>query len=113
MPGKKQDTQQKLQQLRQQYAEKLPERIRGLEQQWLALELDRQTPEYENLIREFHSLAGSGTSYGFPKITLLSREIEQILLEAKASSEHQPELLKEKINARLLSLKQAATEAPE
>ena len=113
MPGKKQDTQLKLKQLRQQYAEKLPGRIRELEQQWLTLDPDPQSAQYENLVREFHSLAGSGSSYGFPQITVLSREIENILLEAKTTIDYDPEQLKTEINSRLSSLKQAATEAPE
>jgi HPt (histidine-containing phosphotransfer) domain-containing protein len=113
MPDKKQDTQQKLHQLRQQYAEKLPGRIRGLEQQWLALELDPQTAQYENLIREFHSLAGSGTSFGFPQITKLSREIEEILLQLKFADDQDSKKVKSEINTRLSELKHAATEKPD
>ena len=113
MPGKKTDTQQKLQQLRQQYADKLPERIQRLEQQWLTLDLDPSSAPYENLIREFHSLAGSGTSYGFPRITALSREIEGILLQLKSTPTQDAEEVKSEINTRLVKLKQAATEKPD
>ena len=113
MPDKKQDTQQKLHQLRQQYAEKLPGRHRGLEQQWLALELDPQTAQYENLIREFHSLAGSGTSFGFPRITILSREIEDILLQLKFTEASDIKEVKSEIERRLSELKQSATEKPD
>ena len=113
MPDKKQDTQHKLHQLRQQYAEKLPKRIRGLEQQWQALELDPQVTHYENLIREFHSLAGSGTSYGFPRITLLSREIEEILLQLQLDDAQDLNEVKSEINSRLSELKHAATKTPD
>jgi len=113
MPSKNQDTQQKLQRLRQQYAEKLPGRINSIEQQWLALNLDTQSIQYENLIREFHSLAGSGTSFGFPQITALSREIEKILRDAKTTIDQDPEQVKTEINAKLASLKQAVSAGPD
>jgi len=110
MPGKNQDIQQKLQQLRQQYAEKLPARINALEQQWLSLNLNTPSAQYEDLIREFHSLAGSGTSFGFPLITTLAREIEQLLLEAKSPVKRNLEEMKNEINAKLAYLKQAVIE---
>ena len=40
MPSKQQDVQEKIQLLRQQYADKLPDRITALKQDWLALNLD-------------------------------------------------------------------------
>ena len=104
MPDKKQDIQQKLQLLRQQYAEKLPARISALEQQWQTLNPSPQAAQYESLIREFHSLAGSGTSFGFPQITTLSREIENILLGAKSTNVPLSEQIKAEINAKLASL---------
>jgi len=113
MPGQKQDIQHKLQLLRQQYAEKLPARITALEQQWHGLNPDPQSVQYENLIREFHSLAGSGTSFGFPQITTVSRDIENILLGAKSTNVQLSEQVKADINAKLSSLKQAATQDQE
>lgn len=113
MSDKKQDIQQKLLHLRQQYAEKLPQRINTLEQQWLALKLDPQSAPYENLIREFHSLAGSGTSFGFPRITTLAREIEHLLLAEKSANKQNPEQVKSEINVKLAQLKQVVTEKPD
>jgi len=113
MPAKKQDIQQKLQRLRQQYAQKLPARISALEQQWQTLNPSPQAAQYESLIREFHSLAGSGTSFGFPQVTALSREIENILLGAKSSNLQLSEQLKTGINVKLSDLKQAATQDQE
>ncbi len=113
MPGKKQDVQDKFQQLRQEYAAKLPDRITTLEQQWQALDLaNPDSAKFETLIREFHKLAGSGTSYGFPQVTALSREIETILLDTKSTSEQDVELLKAKITTRLTNLKQSAADDP-
>lgn len=110
MPGNNPDIQAKLQLLRKQYAQKLPARITALEQQCLTLNLDDpDSKQYENLIREFHSLAGSGTSYGFPQVTVLSREIEKILLDAKSALNQDLDHVKFEINTRLSKLKQAAT----
>ena len=110
MPGQKQDIQHKLQLLRQQYAEKLPARITALEQQWHGLNPDPQSVQYENMIREFHSLAGSGTSFGFPQITILSREIENILLGAKATNAQLSDQVKADINTKLSILQQSASQ---
>ena len=110
MSGKKQDIQQKLLLLRQQYAEKLPAKINALAQQWHKLEPDPQSADYENLVREFHSLAGSGTSFGFPQITKLSREIENILQDAKVTNAQISEQVKADINAKLTVLQDAATQ---
>ena len=113
MPADKQDIQQRLQQLRAQYAAKLPDRIASLEQQWLALNLaDTASKQYETLVREFHSLAGSGSSYGFPQVSTLAREIETALQEVKTSSAQEIAQLKAKINTKLTSLKLAATSEP-
>ena len=108
MPANKQDIQQKLQRLRQQYAQKLPARISALEQQWQTLNPSSQAAQYESLIREFHSLAGSGTSFGFPQITTLSRDIENFLMGAKSTTGQIPEQVRAEVNAKLAALKQAA-----
>lgn len=111
MPGNNQDIKQKLQQLRQQYADKLPERVFDIEKKWLALNLDDpQSIEYENLTREFHSLAGSGASYGFPQVTDLSREIEHILLDRISNNTQGSEQIRNQINDKLSALKMAATQ---
>ena len=110
MPDKNPDIQEKLQQLHQQYAQKLPDRVSTLEKRWLALNLDDpHSAQFDNLVREFHSLAGSGASYGFPQITSLSREIENILLKAKSDNGQDSDVVKSKINTKLAALKQAAT----
>ena len=78
-----------------------------------ALNPDPQSAQYEILIREFHSLAGSGTSFGFPQITTLSRDIESILQNAKSTNVQLSEQLKTGINAKLSALKEAATQDQE
>ena len=113
MPDKTQDIQRKLQLLRQGYADKLPARLIALEQQWQMPALDPQSAQYESLIREFHSLAGSGTSFGFPQITTLSRDIENILMGARSTNDQISEQVRAEVNAKLSILKQAATKGAE
>ena len=114
MSDKKQDIKQKLQLLRQQYADKLPERVIDIEQKWLALnQTNPETIEYQNLIREFHSLAGSGASYGFANVTTLSREIENILLESVSNNNQHSEEIINQINTKLSALKLAAAQRPD
>lgn len=101
--------QEKLRQLQQQYVAKLPEKIAALEQAWQAVnQRPSDTTQYQNLIRGFHSLAGSGGSYGFPAITALCREIEDTL---KSSQPPLTKSLKQEIDNKLSALKQVATRA--
>ena len=107
MPDKSPNTQEKLRQLQQQYVAKLPEKIAALEQAWQAVnQHPADTTQYQNLIRGFHTLAGSGGSYGFPVITALCREIEDTL---KSNQPPLTKSLKQEIDNKLTALKQAAT----
>lgn len=109
MPSNNPDMQEKLRQLQQQYVAKLPEKIAALEQAWQAVnQRPSDTTQYQNLIRGFHSLAGSGGSYGFPAITALCREIEDTL---KSSQPPLTKSLKQEIDNKLSALKQVATRA--
>jgi len=110
MPDKSPNTQEKLWQLQQQYVANLPEKIAALEQAWQALnQPPLDTTQYQNLIRGFHSLAGSGGSYGFPAITALCREIEDTL---KSTQPPPTKSLKQEIDNKLTALKQAARSGP-
>lgn len=106
MPNKNPDLQQKLRQLMQQYAANLPEKITALEQEWQVLK-NQQTSDsdrYHNLIRGFHTLAGSAGSYGFHAVTPLCREIEDTL---KSTQPPLPTALKQEIDNKLAALKHA------
>ncbi len=75
--------QDKLARLRHNYASSLPARLDKLAALW---QQAAQSPDpadgHESLIREFHTLAGSGSSFGFPEVTRLAREIEHALQDA-------------------------------
>jgi HPt (histidine-containing phosphotransfer) domain-containing protein len=105
MPNNSPDLQKKLRQLQQQYATKLPEKIAALERNW---QMVNQHPAdnalYQNLIRDFHTLAGSGGSYGFHAVTTLCREIEETL---RSNQPPLPPALKREIENKLAALKQA------
>jgi chemotaxis protein histidine kinase CheA len=74
------DIEARLQQLRADYARRLPERLARIVAQWEALCRSAPAPaNFDDLLRAFHTLAGSGTSFGFPEVTRLARELEQRL----------------------------------
>ena len=110
MPKHRHDMQEKFRQLQQQYAANLPEKIATVERDWQAVNQNpADTSLYQTLIRSFHTLAGSGGSFGFPAITSLCREIEDAL------NSRQPPLtaaLKLEIDNKLAALKQAARTGP-
>lgn len=70
---------QKLHELRQAYAQRLPEKIAHIQGLWHALE---QTWD-DNTIRimhcEVHGIAGSGATYGFERVGVRARRLEQLL----------------------------------
>lgn len=111
MPNKSPETQQKWQQLQQQYATRLPEKIAALERDWQTINHHPSDMQcYENLLRGLHTLAGSAGSYGFPAITALCREIETSLQST------QPPLdsaLKSEIDTKLAALTQLAKSRPD
>ena len=106
MPNKSPDLHAKLRQLQQRYVAALPQKIDALEQNWE--KFNEHPPDaqlYQDLIRGFHTLAGSAGSYGFDTITTLCREIENKLKPA------QPPLsaeLKREVDQKLAAIKQSA-----
>jgi len=106
MPTNSPHIQDKFRQLQQQYAAKLPDKIAALDTDWQAVNLNpADTTQYQTLIRDFHSLAGSGGSFGFPAVSILCREIEDAL---KATQPPLPATLKLEIENKLAALKRAA-----
>ena len=77
------DVENKLRVLREQYARLLPSKIETLAAKWQSLcAHPDETDLAQNLIHEFHTLAGSGTSFGFPEISHLARLAEEELRQA-------------------------------
>lgn len=69
-------------QLRVTFLQELPERVENLESMILALKGSNDvTLIYEDLLRNVHSLKGSGGTYGYPVITTICHQMEDMLKE--------------------------------
>ncbi len=76
------DVENKLRALREQYARHLPSKVATLAAKWQAICAQPDDPApAQHLVREFHTLAGSGSSFGFPEISRLARLAEERLRE--------------------------------
>ena len=69
------------------FLERLDERLRRID---AALEtvVDASGEPLETVMRDFHSLAGIGGTYGFPEVTRLAREGELLLQRAISERRH-------------------------
>ncbi len=107
------DIETRLQQLQADYARRLPQRLARISAQWEALcqPASSGSVEYDGLIREFHTLAGSGASFGFPEVSRLARELEQHL-QTLAPGAPPPPADKTAIDALLNALRRIAGPAP-
>ncbi len=81
------DIENRLRVLREQYARHLPAKIETLATKWQTLCAQPDEPDLaQNLVREFHTLAGSGSSFGFPEISRLARLAEEELRQAEGAA---------------------------
>ena len=82
------------------FLQRLDERLRRIERALESLEGAMGEP-VEAVMREFHSLAGIGGTYGFPEVTLLARQSEVLLqlamFEGRGLSAGQVEALRESV----------------
>ncbi len=89
------DWNEALEDLRREYLREVPERVIALR---TCVERLRVVPDDAELLNElrsgFHLFAGSGATYGFPRVTELGREGEQLCLAAKKRGVALPESLK-------------------
>lgn len=82
--------QQQLDAIRAQYTDILPERLANINSKWHQL-LTAWTPSAaQELTNMCHSLAGSATTFGFPEITRLSRQAEQLLSDTTEYCQPEP-----------------------
>ncbi len=71
--------QQQLSELRNAYLAQLPQKLAQLNETWAQLQTDWVAESAMSLHRQLHSLAGSGTTYGFPRITDEARSLESFI----------------------------------
>lgn len=102
------DAQAVLNELRDKFAHELPGKIAFIEAGWARL---RQQWDYSTtleLMENFHNLAGTGTTFGFPEVTRIARELEQTFLERVDHLEPPSPELKERITYQIGQLRQIA-----
>ena len=108
------DPLEKLKQLREMYTVELPGRIESLISRWDAFSAKPDSiDEIDALIRAFHTLAGSGTSYGYPEVTNLCRDVENILQTCQEESTLLDSEQEHDIEDKLSELKCVAQKAPQ
>ena len=100
--------QQKLDALRVEYTRKLPEKIAEIENIWS--ELNSSTWDLDKLQvlhRQSHSLAGSGSTFGYQDISTTARELDNELKSLLESTTAPSKNQSEQINRKLSDLKKA------
>ena len=105
------DLQEKLQELRVAYAAQLPEKIREIEEGWnTLLQAGWDEEVLQTLHRKVHSLTGSGATFGFSELSLVSSQLEAFLKglvnqKTPASEEQCANILLQVGDLRRVSLK--------
>lgn len=87
MTDSKQELEKQLNQLRQEYAAQLPARLEEVEEAWEKLRGHWSQENLDQLYRPLHKLAGSGTTFGFPRLSELTGRIERTLKNWKVAAE--------------------------
>lgn len=82
--------------LQQEYLREAPARLAELSKDLAALRSGEEGA-IDSLRQRFHRLAGSGGSYGFPEVTRIAREMEQLLSPGSTPSATDPEGLSQAI----------------
>jgi len=94
--------------LQEKYIESIPDKIADFQLCWQQLEESSWSSKKLNELKLLaHRLAGSGGSYGFPKLSQLSSDLEQLVIKFRSSNageEIKLEILK-KLNELLAYLK--------
>jgi DNA-binding response OmpR family regulator len=94
--------QEQFQDLQQDYAARLPQKVMELEKIWEAIQ-DREdtAKQLARFRRMVHSLTGSGTTFGFKELSETARQLELLLDMIIAEGEATIEARKDKIDALL------------
>lgn len=104
--------------IQEKYASELPDTVADISALWKSLCCQSTDDKLkEALTHLLHNLAGSGSSLGFPSVTQISRELEQLITHSESSSElmgkttEVDSLLRELKSASLLKPKGSALSA--
>lgn len=107
------DIQARLLRLQQDYTRRLPDKIGEIEQLWQTVQEQPETDSLQQLARLCHTLAGSGTSYGFAEVTEQCRQLEQLLRPVVEQDRPLDAALSQQIKHHLLHLTALANQAPD
>jgi chemotaxis protein histidine kinase CheA len=92
------------------YAEKLPARLQVIEEVWQELRRGSgATDGLEHFFRLLHSLAGSGTTFGFPALSQMARQLCNLLKPALESGAPLTSAQRTDLDARVRALHLAGT----
>jgi len=82
MPDQREEIQDKLKELQDEYLKRLPNELHDAQALWSAVRLDgSDTESLESLYRLMHRLNGSGTTFGFPDISHTASMVEEAIQE--------------------------------
>lgn len=102
----------KLLKLQERYVQELPGKVKEIFATWEKLLADCDNPQlWELMIRQPHSLAGSGTTFGYPDITRIARELEELVKTSQQGS--QPSGFANKVQALIVELEAASRLKPQ
>ena len=94
--------------LQQKFARELPDKTAEIVAGWKRLLCEWDFSTTLEMMQRFHSLAGTGTTFGFPDVTRIARELEQIFLDRMDQLEPPSPELMEQITRRIRELREIA-----
>ena len=95
--------------LQREYLRDAPARLAELRKDLAAFQAG-EPDALESLRARFHRLAGSGGSYGFPRVSEISREMEQRILTPPAPTPQEADIFEEAIEGLKSALDAAASD---
>lgn len=102
----------KLLKLQERYVQELPGKVKEIFVTWEKLLADHDNAQlWEQMIRLPHSLAGSGTTFGYPSITRIARELEELVKNSQQDSK--PKGFASKVQALIVELETASRLKPQ
>lgn len=93
------------------YAKQLPNKVQEIETRWQEVKKSDNQEELKKLIRNAHTLCGTGGTYGYRLISVVARQLERYLNRIKTQSASLK--MKKEIENLIRDLKQLAHNPPE
>jgi len=111
MSKDRKDFNRKIEELRKQYSENLPEKLDRIEELWTSLLHDKWDGEiFTELHFLIHKLGGSAASFGFKSTSEISRKVDTLFSTLVASKTTPNTEQKSRIGAYIAALKRSPSE---